>query len=135
MYLSQLETSDRKTFLELAHITANSDGVIVDQEIEILERYRDEMNLSHKEYEIQNISMETIIGELKSRSDEIKKIILFELMAIAFSDGIYDENQKQIMKYLQDSFEISPEEYEKLKELLNQLNQIYEKINSAIYAN
>jgi tellurite resistance protein len=134
MYLLQLETEERKLFLELAHLIANSDGIIVEQEEEMLERYRDEMNLSHKEYEIQNLSLDNILAELKDHSLENKRMILLEVLAIAFSDGVYDEEQKQIIKKLKQSFNISVEEYETFKNLLQKVNKIYEEINTLIYA-
>ena len=134
MYLLQLETEERKLFLELAHNIANSDGIIVEQEKEMLERYRDEMNLSKNEYTLQNLSLDIIIDKLSSSTKETKRILFLEALAIAFSDGLYDDNPKKITSKLRDAFNISLEKYEKIKHLLVQINHVYSELDSFIYA-
>ena len=71
MYLLELETDERKLFIELAHIIANSDGVLVEEEEEMLEKFRDEMNLSHLEYEFQNLGLDKILEGFKNSTDVV----------------------------------------------------------------
>lgn len=97
MYLSYLDTEDRKLFLELAYKIANPDKVIAEQEQELLESFRDEMNLSHLEYEIQNISLDSILGQLKERAGHIKRMIFLEALATAFADGVYEDAESDII--------------------------------------
>lgn len=67
--------------------------------------------------------MAVLAGHQDNLTPEIKKAILFELTALAFSDGSYDDEEKRIINLLYDHFDVD-------KELQSDFEEIIRKFSS-----
>ena len=66
-------------------------------------------------------------------SKEEKKVIVFEILGLMYSDGEYDEVERNFIDNLINEFEITNEELNRIEELLNQYSELYKKIVLEIF--
>jgi tellurite resistance protein len=123
MFLHELNKEEKAAFLELAHLVAISNGIIDENEQKMLDTYEREMGLNFKIQNLEDLSLEGIIPAFKS--EKSKKIVFLEAIAIAFADGIYDEDEKKLLQELKIEFGISKEEYEEFKGWITKVNSLY----------
>jgi len=125
MFLHQLNNSERKAFIELAHLVANASGIINDQERQMIDTYSREMEISIKVEDVEELSLEHIIAKFESEAS--KKVSFIEAIAIAYADGVYEEEEKQVINRIREAYGFSQEYYEDVKAWLISFNEIYLK--------
>lgn len=93
MFLSQLKFQQKRFFLNLAHFILNVDGEFDTFESNYLRAICAEMSLSNNDAE------ECKLEELSKLfiSEEEKKILLMEIIALALCNGEYDKKEKVII--------------------------------------
>jgi len=106
MFLNKLEDNEKKAFLALAHHIARCDGNFSGNEHNIIAIYCFEMQIEDIGYSDTNFNLNTILEEF--RSEEHIKIVLLEIMALIYSDGLHHEEQK-ILNVIIDKFNINKE--------------------------
>ncbi|WP_064093129.1 hypothetical protein [Rossellomorea aquimaris] len=132
MFLQELNTEEKVAFLELAHLVANSNGIIDEKEQKMLDTYDYEMGLDLKMQDLNDLSISEIVPVF--RSTRVKRIVFLEALAVAFADGIYHEEQKSLIQELKVSFEISDEEYESFKGWIIKVNSLYVQADELVGA-
>jgi tellurite resistance protein len=132
MFLQELTTEEKVAFLELAHIIANSNGIIDESEQKMLDSYDLEMGLDLKIEDLNELSLSTIVPIFKS--ERTKRIVFLEAIAIAFADGIYDEEQKNLIQELKIAFNISDEDYQEFKGWIIKVNSLYAQADELVGA-
>jgi tellurite resistance protein len=124
LFLNMLTTPEKEAFLAIANAVAKANGFVDEKEQFLLDQYIHEMNMDHVDVsQIRNIPLED--GIAKIESDKSKRIIFLEACALAFSDGIFDEEQKTIINKLRKAFAVSEEHYKEYKQWLLDMNQLY----------
>lgn len=97
MFLNTLKSEEKKRFFDLAYLVATSDGEYSSEEKMLMNSYADEMSIAWNE-NAPSESVEAIIDILeKECSIKEKKIIVFEIIGLAMSDGHYDAEEKKIV--------------------------------------
>lgn len=111
MYLTKLSEREKELFLNLANAVVLADGQVVEQELSSLNYYSREMNFPYcMKNEISNL--DEILNELREKStDEIKRVFLLELLALAFADKDYAEAEEEILKKICAAFGFSNSVY------------------------
>ena len=107
MVLNLLNSREKELFLYLAVALIKSDGVIHESEKVVLQLYAKEMEISIPSnlYEKQDLAIKEWIAELSNLSDiKTKRAIFVELSALAFADGNYSIEEKEIIQMLAESF-------------------------------
>jgi len=104
MFLSKLDNNEKKSFLMLAHNIARSDGDFSENEQNMIDTYCMEMQISDVNYDKNNFSLELILDTFKSQENQ--KIVLLEIMALVFSDGLHEKEQ-EILNVIADKFNVS----------------------------
>ncbi|WP_337101307.1 tellurite resistance TerB family protein [Paenibacillus sp. YIM B09110] len=124
MFLHFLQTNEHKeAFLELAHVVANADGFVNRREKEYLRTYLGEMDMhSNKLQSIKARPLADIIGGLKD--EPIKNIFFAEILLLIFADGDYNDEEKQIVRDMQQLFGFSDETYESFKNWVIRVDQL-----------
>ena len=135
MYLSNLNEKLKKLFLNFAYLIAKADGEFSESEKNLLNSYSVELQM---ECNIETLTLEIddILKEIKENANETEyKIIIFEAVGIAMSDGDYSEPEKEIIKKAQIDFGLS-DNFEKLCELLiGKYLNLQADINNLVLAN
>ncbi|MCR5335711.1 MAG: TerB family tellurite resistance protein [Synergistes sp.] len=132
MFLSQLSSDNKIRFWNLANYMMRADGKVTKEEENMLDQYKQEMQMDCKYDEAANIA-ETI-SELAKEDKFTKRSIYFELLGLAYADAKYDMTEQAEMVKMQKLFGITDEESEKMEEYAVASINLYEKLME-IYAN
>jgi uncharacterized tellurite resistance protein B-like protein len=89
-----------------------ADGVVKDCEIAVIENYKKE--LSMQDYQIKNLSYESILNVFKDSSKQVKRSIIIELTAILYSDKEIDESEITWIEKLSKDLNIEEKEFQRL---------------------
>ncbi|MGH2307190.1 TerB family tellurite resistance protein [Aliarcobacter sp. ERUVET-8] len=103
MYLSYLEENEKIAFLKLAHMIANSDDEFCDNERIIINSYCNEMGIKDIEFD-KNELIDIIAYQFKT--DQSRRIVIFELMNIINANGEFKDKEKSIIDILLKEFNI-----------------------------
>ncbi|KAB3534501.1 TerB family tellurite resistance protein [Alkaliphilus pronyensis] len=126
MFVNTLTKNEKKAFLEIAHIIAKSNGYVDEKEQALLDQYAHEMYIIDEDvYQLQNISLEEVLANIES--EQSKRVIFLESIALAFADGIYHEEQRNIIKQIKDTFGFSDEIYKEYKQWVIDISKLYVK--------
>ncbi len=100
MYLHALSKSEKENFIELAYFVAYCDNVFHEEEKNKIKEFRQEMDLSEGDYQIQNRDLESVINALSSSDKVIRRAIFLEIMDLMMSDNYYDEREHKLAEKL-----------------------------------
>lgn len=130
MFLNVLKDQNKELFLELCLHLSNSDGVFADSEKEVLKAYCKEMEITEKT-DLSMRPLENVVSILNNNANLVeKKIVIMELLALAYVDGIYDENEKEEMNIIISGLEFSENQVKEIIELLNKYINICDEIKN-----
>lgn len=106
MFLNSLNPTEKDNFMKLAMTLIKADGVVEESEKQILSAYANEMQIQVSSLDEQ-CDTDKVIKELaKSSSLKTRRIIFVELLALAFADGNYVAEEKELLKCLANAFEL-----------------------------
>lgn len=104
MFLNSLSPIEKDNFMKLAISVIKADGIIEELEKQVLSAYANEMQIGIEDIDVQ-IDIDKTIETLANEStDQSKRIIFVELLALAFADGNYANEEKNIIQKLANSF-------------------------------
>lgn len=104
MFLNSLNPTEKDNFMKLAMTLIKADGVVEESEKQILSAYANEMQIQVSSLDEQ-CDTDKVIKELaKSSSLKTRRIIFVELLALAFADGNYVAEEKELLKCLANAF-------------------------------
>lgn len=95
MYLEILTESERKIFLDLAHMAMECDGDIAEEELETLRSYEVECRLPN--YVRTKRAEAECLNLLKKSEMSHRRIVLVELMGIWSADGVWADAELAMM--------------------------------------
>jgi len=133
MYLRTFNEEQQKDFLELAVYLSNVDGEFAESEKELINVYRQEIDLYEEDYEIMNKPLNNIIEGLTKSDPEVKRMIIIELIGLAYADKKIMNQETDLFNTLCKHFDISKDELPNLITNVIELKKIYEKFGSFIY--
>lgn len=106
MFLNSLNPTEKDNFMKLAMTLIKADGVVEESEKQILSAYANELQIQVRSLDEQ-CDTDKVIEELaKSSSLKTRRIIFLELLALAFADGNYVAEEKELIKCLANAFEL-----------------------------
>ncbi|MBO4346731.1 MAG: hypothetical protein J5840_03735 [Lachnospiraceae bacterium] len=132
MYLSKLDLNEKKSFLNLAAILAESNGIVEESEKFMLDMYCAEMQI---EGELEDKSFEENIEALRSSSPEAKNIIVFELIGLCLTDGGYDDDEKDNMKQIATELGVSADKLAELEKDMADYYELVKKMSVHVFSN
>ena len=103
MFLSILNSQEKEDFLNLIINVAEIDGDFTESEKNQIGAYVWEMGLNLKEREEYNKSNETLLNILSKSSNEVKKAIFVEVIALMLVDGMKNE-EEILLSQMQNEF-------------------------------
>lgn len=131
MFLNNLNNKQKKLFIQLAIKAAEANGIVELEEKNMLKSFAIEMNIPpvyNTEY-----NLETILNELVSISSEQElKIILFEILGIVVSDGVFDDDEKNIVKNIVERCKLDTNIVDEMLNALYEYINVYKKIVSIV---
>lgn len=106
MFLNRLNTSERESFLSLALLAAEANGVVEAEEYAMMEEYCREMGIAF--FDARKIkSFEKVAALFKESTIEIKRIVILEIIGLMNADGAYDDQEKAFVQKLAQAIGVS----------------------------
>ncbi len=124
MYLNYLEENEKKAFLKLAHMIANSDDEFCDNERIIINSYCNEMGIRDIEFD-KNELIDIIAYQFKT--DQSRRIVIFELMNIINANGEFKDNERAIIDVLLKEFNIEEKFLNDVKQWSDSMSHLVEQ--------
>lgn len=132
MYLSLLNTKQKKLFLSLAYNLAVSDGDFSENERQVINSYSVEMNLEFKMEDIDN-DINRVVNEINSICEiREKKIIVFEMVGLAMADYNFDDGEREIIQKALSIFGLDSEFGSFCEKKLSEYFCLQEELNNKI---
>ena len=98
MYLSLLNTEQKKLFLSLAYNLAESDEEFSESERQAIKGYSMEMEMELEMEDVDKDLNRVISNINRVCGKREKKIIVFEMIGLAMADSNYDDGEREIVK-------------------------------------
>ena len=131
MYLNYLSQEAKGAFWNLALNLIQDEGGIKDEEQQMMLSYQQEMGISDAG-SLRLESVDEAIGKLLAETDATKRIVFFELLALANVDSDYSEDEREKMDFLQKSLGLSSETIRELESILHEIFHVYAKAAKVI---
>ncbi len=125
MFLNSMSSDEKKRFLELAYKFAQIDGNYAEDEEEIINSYKAELGITDI---CDTGSIDDLMDFFATRSESVKRIVLFELYGMIYADGKIEESEKEVFEKLKSKFGLSEELVNKITEVADELQAVYDKI-------
>lgn len=127
MFLNQLNQKEKETFMSLSVHVANSNGILADEEKEMIQEYCREMGLDS--FNVKDaVPMEDVLTVFKQSDLHIRKIVLFEILGLAYADGEYEDTEDDFIIQFATAIELNKETVEEQETLLVEYLEILKKI-------
>lgn len=131
MFLSTLDDSQKRAYLNLAYKLIAADGVLDKREMDMLERYKTEMSFTFDLNSL-NQDVDTAIEVFKNADKVVKKRVLFELMGLSYADDEQSDTEKAFLEQISAMFGISPSDLELCRVYVCEVMDVYKKIGRFI---
>jgi len=104
----------REIFMELAHAVANADGFVSGNEKRYLQSVGFELGLEDLRIVKPTRELKEVLSEITDR--QVQQLFFLEILLLAYADGDYCDEEKQIVMDMKEAFGISEETYEEFRE-------------------
>ncbi len=123
MYLNMLSKQEQTDFLELAFYAIGVDGIHTQEEQDVFDSYTYECQLLDYKISKQK-DIKTVINNLRSSPQRVKKIVLIELLGILLADNKFCDNEQKFIKDLAKEFDIQELEFGNIYKWVQAMNKI-----------
>lgn len=130
MFLQIMNIEEKEKFLEFVYKVANVEGEFAEEEQEIINSYKKELGVS----EIPETSdIEGLIGYFSTKVDEIKKLVLFEIIGLINADNKIAKEEEKILNKVVASFGLDNEIVGRIKSTAKKLQDIYDEVYDILF--
>jgi len=126
MFLSELNSGEKKNFLEVAKFSMGLDGIHKEEEKMIFNSFVHECDLADYSLQKQD-NIDSAIKVLAKSQTKNKKILLIELFGILLSDGDVCEEEAAFMDKLATTFGFEEYQVRKIQRWVEAMNDIVEE--------
>lgn len=128
MFLAQFSEEQKRSFMSLAHTVVLADNVLAQSEETMMAQYRQEMALPDGD------PMDPVqaIKCLAAAANDVRKKVIFELLALACADGRYVPEEQAVLKKLQAAFGLDDAFMRAATEKLKKLLALYEELGQLV---
>ncbi len=131
MLLNQLSQKEKEAFISLSVHSANANGNFAEEENTMIQEYCKEMDIAVPDA-ANTMSIDDIYGVFAESDMHIKRIVLLETLGLIFSDGVYDEQEKQFIYEYVDRIGLSRTEADDMIKLIIKYMDVMKEIALAV---
>lgn len=131
MFLSKFNNKEKEAFCKLANYVACVDG-IVKEEIETLAKYNQEMGTNYNFKDKIDDSLDELVNKFSESSNEVKKVVAFELIGLANVDSDYSKNEIKCVNDICSKLGLDEKTIKRTEEVVTNLLKVYNDIVSII---
>lgn len=130
MFLHIVNQEEKEKFLELAYKVANVDGEYAEEEIEIINSFKNELGLDSI---ADTQDLDGLIDYFSKKSNELKKLIYFEVLGLVSSDDVTSDAETTLLNLMENKFGLDAETITKINVMVERLQKIYDEIYDEIF--
>ena len=130
MFLDRLKSEEKKAFMVIANHAAEINGVVEEQEKQLLSEYCLELQISGNEAEGMKYEEAVPLFALAERSK--KRILIFEILGLLYADGVFDDEEKQFIVELTQSIGLNKNEFDRILASLDRYIESVTEITEVI---
>lgn len=132
MYLAILSKEEKELFLGLAFALATADGDYSKEEKETIAAYCQEMQMEFDQEKMEK-PIDEILGKIKLESNKkTKKIVIFEAIGLAMTDGNYDKSERDLVTHMEKEFGIESDFSRECELALNEYLSFQSRLNQLV---
>lgn len=124
----KLNREEKEKFFELIYKLASCDGVLREEEQELIEGCRRELDIRDNP---NTGSFENLADYFGRCDDRVKKIVLFEVCGIILADNEVGENEQKAFDYLKEALAV--DEQEEIISIANDLKLIQDRVKDIVF--
>ncbi len=132
MFLGLLNDGQKKLFLELAVKAAEANDVVTVEEQNVMEAFAREMQIEPV-YNSDDSLDELLEQFCSSSSQKVKRIVLFELLGVLFSDSEFDEREKLFISRVIEKFGIDESKVKDMRDAITEYANLYNRIVRIVF--
>lgn len=125
MFLKFLDCEEKELFIELANYLMKVDNEIAIEETEMINAFRNEMDMPEDVYKIKDESKDILFQKFCNINKANARKILIELFGLALADNNYDVKEKEMLVGLAGLISVNEIQINELIELIKDLKRIY----------
>lgn len=125
----EMEEQDNLNFIELAYKVSLVDGKCSREEYNLLVKYQKELGI---DYFPDTHSIDELVEYFSKRDKRAQKTVWLQLYSLIKADKNTDDNENSIISKIKSSFTITAEEFNKITQAVDNLNEAYLKLYEAI---
>lgn len=130
MFLQVMNTEEKMKFLEFVYKIANIDGEYAEEEIEIVNSYKNELGINEIP---ETDDINGIIEYFSTKEEVLKRIIIFETIGLINADNKIELEETDLMNKMVKSFHLDSEVVEKIDMVAKRLQDVYDDVYTAIF--
>lgn len=130
MFLQVMNMEEKMKFLEFVYKIANIDGEYAEEEIEIVNSYKNELGINEIP---ETDDINGIIEYFSTKEEVLKRIIIFETMGLINTDNKIEPEEADLMDKMVKSFHLDSEVVEKIDMVAKRLQDVYDDVYTAIF--
>lgn len=130
MFLQVMNMEEKMKFLEFVYKIANIDGEYAEEEIEIVNSYKNELGINEIS---ETDDINGIIEYFSTKEEVLKRIIIFETMGLINADNKIEPEEADLMNKMVKSFHLDSEVVEKIDMVAKRLQDVYDDVYTAIF--
>lgn len=124
MFLSILENSERKLFLNLAYYAMGLNGEMKDEELEIYHSFQHECDLNDYKAISEPKTLESSINNISKLPREKKNAIFIELFGILLADDEICDAERSFLDQLTEAFDYEDFEVKRIERWVLAMNDL-----------
>lgn len=130
MFVNLFDQEEKEKFLELIYKMATCDGVYAEEEKELLNNYKIEFGIDQIP---DTLSVHDLVQYFAEKTDDKKKIVLFELYGMVLADDEIGEQEKDLFEEIKKIFALNTEVYDKIEKAAVTLKEAYDAVYDAVF--
>ncbi len=129
MFANELNFEQSSKLVDLVYKLAQIDSQYDFDE----ESFVDQLKLEFDVCQVnESASINDLVDYFSSQNEKIKKIVLFHVIFLIYSDTYLSESEKDTFNYIIEQFEIGSDEVEKIEELVNDFMDVNLRLKELI---
>lgn len=129
MFANELNFEQSSKLVDLMYKLAQIDSQYDFDEESLVEQLKLEFDVCQVN---ESASINDLVDYFSSQNEKIKKIVLFHVIFLIYSDTYLSESEKDTFNYIIEQFEIGSDEVEKIEELVNDFMDVNLRLKELI---
>ena len=130
MFANVMNQTEKEKFLELIYKIAQCDDEYSEEEEDLLNNYKIELGLQDVN---DTDTLEGLVNFFAVKSQELKKIVFFELYGMIMADSKIEEKEAALIEMIEAAFGLPKSQYVDIIAVADDLRKVYDRIYEVLF--